>query len=225
MMLEEVLQSHAMTPSLNSSTGDHTRASISIRPLGARAFLHLEAGSADMIPRWRQRSSSRAWNFSSSTFAVPNSRRRTRIYSVYEVILVSKGWLDDEYQDGPPGTIIWKMGSTSWSHLLGETYGIGAELSSTADGSNMGTLCRNQTIVDNYIHDTKMGMTNEIVNAESQSECAHHCECHSFGRHDFWFRDDESWLIHTVRDVWPCHSYCLYNRFHPPVDISRWMLL
>ncbi len=187
MMLEEVFQSHAMTPSLNSSTGDHTRASISIRPLaGAHTFLHLEAGSADMI---RVDDSARRPGRETSlrsTFAVPNSRRRTRIYSVYEVILVSKGWLDDEYQDGPPGTIIWKMGDrrhdrTCWGKFRDRC---GAFVNS-GWFQYMGTLCRNQTIVDNYIHDTKMGMTNEIVNAESQSECAHHCECHSFGRHDF----------------------------------------
>ena len=41
---------------------------------------------------------------------VPPSRRRTRIYSVYDVVLVSKGCFNDEYQDGPAGSVIWKMG-------------------------------------------------------------------------------------------------------------------
>jgi hypothetical protein len=57
----------------------------------------------DSVPRPRRETLLRG------TF-VPPSRRRTRIYSVHELVLVSKGCYHDEYQDGPPGSVIWNMG-------------------------------------------------------------------------------------------------------------------
>ena len=87
------------------------------------------------------------------TSVVPSSRRRTRTYSVYELVLASKGCFDDEYQDGPPGSVTWKMGDrrngrTYW----GQCRDMCGALVNSRWFQRMGTFVES-TIADHCIHE------------------------------------------------------------------------
>ena len=65
---------------------------------------------------------------------------------------------------------------------VGGNSGIGVELLFTADGSKTWVGVEKPFVT---IASMMMEMTDDSVDIVFHSECAHRCECHSYGCHDF----------------------------------------